>query len=639
MNKIRFILCALILLGGTLLQAAPVSKSRALEIAKLIFAAQPATKAAGDVKFIWDGEDIATKSTVQPAFYVFGHNDGGFIIIAGDDNVKPILAVSDRNAFKVEDMPANVKWWMERMKAYVRSTTSQSAEVREAWSRYTATKAAGLIDSTLVTDKHVIPTPEWGQGEIVSGRRVFNTMCPIDGGKYSLSGCVATAISEVLTTLSGLYPEMPIRPLLDHVEPYMSENGLPATWDGKPYPLKTDYNWAGLRSLVDMKAIKAAVESGTQDDLLENLDCLLADVGAMMHASYSAEGTSAATTMAPDTMSLYMGINKSSHNELADSYPRAQFESMLKADLEKRPIIYHGLADIGGHAFVFDGYGTLQGENVFRVNFGWCGACNGFYYHYFLATDDDPSTWNFSFNCGTVLDFYPDPNSPEPPAKPGNVSYYFGPGLCYLYTDDEGETWSSVPSFGEGGTRFSIQGWIYNSGQEPYTGQLKIALLDKDGHLKQDALWTTDILYEPNNGEPFYTFDITTIPAGSMAFGDRLAAYYSTNDPGMPWKPVENPYMGCFIVSELPLFPSAFIKTEDSYTAGDMFEFVLVNHDMPYAGTVWTITDPAGASTRIDQAVSACKLAVSGNYKIEAAVAEDQGGPIVETLVTHITVR
>ena len=68
----RFVLFAFVLLEGILLQAAPVSQSRALDVARKVFAAQPATKAAGDVKLIWDGEDIATKANVQPAFYVFG---------------------------------------------------------------------------------------------------------------------------------------------------------------------------------------------------------------------------------------------------------------------------------------------------------------------------------------------------------------------------------------------------------------------------------------------------------------------------------------------------------------------------------------------------------------------------------------
>ena len=44
MKGTRILFCAFFLLGGLALQAAPVSKGRALEVAKALLAAQPATK-------------------------------------------------------------------------------------------------------------------------------------------------------------------------------------------------------------------------------------------------------------------------------------------------------------------------------------------------------------------------------------------------------------------------------------------------------------------------------------------------------------------------------------------------------------------------------------------------------------------
>ena len=86
-------LLVLLIFGGSL-SAAPVSSSRALDIAIKIFAAQPATKAVGgSLRIVWDGEDVATKAAVQPAFYVVARDGGGFVIVAGDDNVRPILAM------------------------------------------------------------------------------------------------------------------------------------------------------------------------------------------------------------------------------------------------------------------------------------------------------------------------------------------------------------------------------------------------------------------------------------------------------------------------------------------------------------------------------------------------------------------
>ena len=626
MKRIRLILCALILMGSTLLQAAPVSKDRALEVAKLYFAAQPATKAAGDVQFIWDGEDIATKTAVQPAFYVFGRDGGGFVIVAGDDNVQPILALSDRNEFKVEGMPDNVKWWMERIKAHVRATNTQTADVRKSWEQYTPTKS-GLIDAQTVLNKHELLTPEWGQGSNYYGRQVFNSKCPMDGEKYSVTGCVATAVSEVLVTLSGLYA-MPTHPLVDQVEPYSASSAsrIPATWDGNPYVFTNEpYDWDNLRKLVNKAAIWDAINAGNIT-LLDNMDKLLADIGAMMHASYSSSGTGAVTGYTPDTMIRYMGINKAAHFEYASSYSRYQWEQKLKDELDQRPIIYRGTADVGGHAFVFDGYGTFQNEDVFHVNFGWTGSCNGYYYEYFLATDDDPSTWNFSTGCGAAFDFYPDPSS----SYPKLIMIETG-GMQYVVDGNP------VPSLGEGGNSFSLSGWIWNEGRETYDGKLKLVLLDKLGNIKDDDPDPIPINWVPNNGYPSYTFtDISfTQP---LSFGDAVAIYYTTDDDMTVWAPVVVDGSAANVVSRLPVFPVAFIKTENSYSAGEIFELALMNHDKPYGGTVWTITNPDGTQNVVEQAIGAYLLSQSGTYKIEAAVAET-GGSVKETIVAYITVN
>ena len=121
MKKSILILCVVILFCGLNLQAKPVSVNQAQDIAKKILGSQPATKSgSSQIRLIWDGEDVATKAS-QPAFYVFGRDGGGFVIIAGDDNVTPVLAISESNEFKPEGMPETVKWWMDRMKVYVRT--------------------------------------------------------------------------------------------------------------------------------------------------------------------------------------------------------------------------------------------------------------------------------------------------------------------------------------------------------------------------------------------------------------------------------------------------------------------------------------------------------------------------------------
>ena len=184
-TRVFTFLSALLIFGGSL-SAAPVSSGRALDIAKKIFAVQPATKSGGgSLRIVWDGEEVATKAAVQPAFYVVARDGGGFVIVAGDDNVRPILAISDHNEFKVEGMPANVRWWMDRMKAYVRATTIQEPEVKALWADLVSTKADASVPTADVINKVEHLTPEWSQGNTyhkgqADERQIFNSKCPKD---------------------------------------------------------------------------------------------------------------------------------------------------------------------------------------------------------------------------------------------------------------------------------------------------------------------------------------------------------------------------------------------------------------------------------------------------------------------------
>lgn len=615
MKKLFMLILAGVLVSGSLLQAAPVSSSRALDIAKKIFAAQPATKAAGDVKLLWDGEEVATKG-VQPAFYVFGRDGGGFVIIAGDDNVTPVLAISDRNEFKVEGMPENVKWWMERMKAYVRASAPQTPEIGAQWDKFVGTKAANAHITGEVTDKVEKLTPEWDQGNIDpyyfgSGIHVFNKKCPMDGTEYSLTGCVATALAELLTYQSGQAGvDMPAS-ASGTVGGYTPESGYVAP---AAYSLGTTYKWSELRTLTNIAAVKAAVDANNTA-LLDNLAQLMADLGAMVKASYSKDGTSANTAGAVGALIEYMGFNKAAYYANRSSYSERKWLEMLKSELDKRPLIYNGrTTDNAGHAFIFDGYGKFEGTDVFHVNFGWGGGdYNGYYFHTHL----DSGNGDYSYNCGAIFDFYPNPSSTYPVKL---RAYYANEEYCgiHYYYDTEWEC-------------NAISYFIYNYGNAPYNGKIKLAIERKNG--TEDAVGAP-IDFTVNDGKmsgnAFGPVDIDAV-----SFGDKLICYYLNGDDWVRLSCVPGE-----AIAEWPLVPAAFIKTEDSYNVNDYFTFALMNNDCRYAGTQWTFTDPNGNTTGpLKQSQQEFQFTKKGTWKVEAAVAATDGGTVTETIVTHITVK
>ena len=639
MKRIFAIISLALLFCSVSLQAAPVTPSQAMDIAKKIFAAQPATKAGtGTLKIVWDGEDVATKAA-QPAFYVIARDGGGFVIVAGDDNVTPILAISDHSEFKVEGMPENVKWWMERMKAYVRSSTSQTLDVRDQWSKLTDTKAGAAITGT-VTVVSDYPTPEWGQGATYhegqsDERQVFNSRCPKVDGNYTITGCVATAIGEVMTTLSGLSLYSDVMPGhgIGTVEPYE----LPSKYSKDGYvPANTPNNledtvyvWANLRQLTGTEAIKKAIADGN-GAWVDNMDQLLADVGAVMHAYYRADNTSAYTQQTADSMAKYYGFNKAAYFDRAANYSAHQWREKLKGQLAIRPIVYSGRTedDKYGHAFVFDGYGTYGGADVFHVNFGWNGSCNGYYYETNLDVDTEKPQFNYSWECGAVFDFYPAPNSTVPIKLeavyggedfPGVIAELVSPGKYVLY------------------------GYISNTGKVAYDGKVKFAVRKKNGSIQDIEGAITSFSLNVNAIHSVGIIDgefAVLFPISGISFGDQVVCYYKedmtkADSDASAWKLLPGPIATA--ISAWPLTPAAFIKTESSYSLNDWFVFELMNNNYIYPKTTWTITDPDGQTTTYQQSDKEFQLTKTGKYKIQAATAQT-AGTVLENLVTIITV-
>jgi hypothetical protein len=627
MKKIAILFAAA--LFGQVLLAGPVSPGRALEIGRTILDG-PATRGnPSEAYILWDGEFSGSKPSEHPAFYVIGRDGGGFVIISGDDRARPVLGLSETNRFETENMPDNVRWWMESMKAYVRKQAVPGNPVRVQWDRLLQTRAGDAHITGTVTGKVEHLTPEWDQGnndQWLFKQQVYNKYCPRSNGNLTITGCVATAVAEVLTTLSGLYPDdMPDRGT-GTVGGYSVGSGYVAP---QPYELTTVYDWAGLRTLKNAEAIRQALDNG-QSEVVDNLGHLLADCGAILRAAYSVNATSAGSgpTIAARTAEhLYM--SKTSHSESASAYSASKWVRMLKAEIDSRPVLYSGHSpENSGHSFVFDGYGSYQGETVFHVNFGWSGSANGYYFFDNLESGNGL----YSDHSVTALfDYFPDAR--QQTAYKEGLQYY-------AFIASDGTPFNGITALGDmapGQSRIRIGG-IKNIGHEGFSGKIQFRLEDKFGNQKGDPLFTSS---RESNALPssYYTYwSGYTVRLDEFEFGDRIAGYYSTNGDGASWTRIGVPGDGN-VVGELPLVPAAFICTEAPYYVGDNFEFRLMNYDQLYAGTVWTITAPDGTVSTVPQSDRDFELSQRGKYKIDAAIAPAAGEDVVEHVVTFITVR
>jgi len=74
-------------------------------------------------------------------FYVFCAEDKkGFVIVAGDDRVVPVLGYSHNNSFPAENIPPNLKWWLgeyaRQIGFAIENNIEPTPETKQRWAKF-----------------------------------------------------------------------------------------------------------------------------------------------------------------------------------------------------------------------------------------------------------------------------------------------------------------------------------------------------------------------------------------------------------------------------------------------------------------------------------------------------------------------
>lgn len=118
------------------------------------------------------------------AVYVFGTAKAGegFLVVSADDCAQPLLGYSDSGTFDPDAIPPQMKWWLEE---YSRQIEYMNARGITAGAPMRVDRAP--IAPQIKTD--------WDQDA------PYNSQCPIYGASRCYTGCVATAMAQVMNLL------------------------------------------------------------------------------------------------------------------------------------------------------------------------------------------------------------------------------------------------------------------------------------------------------------------------------------------------------------------------------------------------------------------------------------------------------
>ncbi len=355
MKKIQLSLLALTLTAMPM-AARQLTPAEALSAAGMSSAntAKGVLRAPSELKLIYTTEKNNLKTS-----YVFNRNNSdGFVILAADDVVTPIIGYSDKGSFDPNNIPFAMKGYLE----------SIGEEI--AWG---AANPSALRPVTETADYQPIAPlckTEWDQGD------PYYLMCPtrnINGATYyCVTGCLATAMAQIMkvhewpTTGTGSYT-------------YNYQDGYyGGTYSASSNFAEHTYDWANMLDIYDIDGTYTKAEANAVAQLM--YDC-----GVSVSMSYSPQASGAVGVIVPNSLATYFGYDKAMQHIFRKNYLLADWNGIAYKEIsEGRPTLITGSNSTGGHAFVCDGYDK---DGYFHINWGWGGASDG----YFLLTALDPN--------------------------------------------------------------------------------------------------------------------------------------------------------------------------------------------------------------------------------------------------------
>ncbi len=293
--------------------------------------------------------------------YAVNFSGEGWMLVAADKKIDPIIGYSEEGRFDVNDMPPMMNSFLGMFADDIELKEISEENVSGKWD----TSSFRPVNKSASTSVEPLIKVNWNQ----SGK--YRQYCPSNSTSgEAIVGCVAVGMAQAMTVYR--YPSRP-----QGYHSYKSRNYGTLSID---YDKEDKYNWDLIISGAEDKKYCAR---------------LLYQCGVSVDMDYDSDG-SGVTYMGvvPRALKEIFGYSNKVHNELMEKYTVEKWTSMLKEELSMgRPLIYSGYSTSGGHCFNVDGYNE---SGLFHFNWGWAGSGNG----YFAITSH---TYNTGQRC--VFDF------------------------------------------------------------------------------------------------------------------------------------------------------------------------------------------------------------------------------------------
>ncbi len=414
MKKNILVFSALLLLS-TSSMAKLVSEQQAAQVGAAFLSMNAPASVKGTTPLSRIYGAVSTTGAQQPLYYVFQNTGNvGFVIVAADDQVLPVLGYSTDNTFQTNNIRPSVKSWLDNYGAQIQYVRDQNVpatlDIQQKWAAYTQYVPGTSRTANRSTAVSSFVMTRWNQDPY------YNADCPWDASANdrAVTGCVATAMAQIMR-----YWNYPAVGTGSHS--YMSANYGTQTANFSA----TTYQWSAMPNSIS--GPNAAIAT------------LMYHCGVSVEMNYdvSANGGSGAQVLAfgggsypctENALVSYFGYKNSIQGIERDSYTDPQWMSIIKSEMDiAHPVLYTGFGGGSGHAFVFDGY---DANDFFHINWGW----GGYYDGLFVVDALNPGTGGTGSGSGTFNDGQQALIGIEPQSLPMPDMYEANNKLSQAYT-------------------------------------------------------------------------------------------------------------------------------------------------------------------------------------------------------------
>lgn len=278
----------------------------------------------------------------EPAVYIFDRPaSSGYLIVSADDTATPLLGYADSGSFDANNMPPQLEWWLSEYASQI---------------DYASANGIKNTYAPIANKKEIAPLVEtkWNQGT------PYNNLCPSVNNVKCPSGCVATAMAQVMKFWN--YPEVGT----GRVTATLPSGG---TGEGFINLAQKPFDWNNM--IDSYSGYDYTNEQGNA------VATLMQAAGYAAKMNYAPGGSGALSINAAISLSKNFKYNPNIQYLQRLYFNASEWNEIVYNELAAgRPILYGGQSTSVGHEFVCDGY---DGNGYFHFNWGWGGMSDGYF--------------------------------------------------------------------------------------------------------------------------------------------------------------------------------------------------------------------------------------------------------------------